>query len=256
MIALLLACRVAVDAPVPAPATDPSEAYEALLAEVITVDGYVDYDALSANRGPLDAYVAWLGRDKNTPKGATGATAMYLNAYNAFVMFSVLAHGRPASVLDVAGRWTGTPGEGFFFDDAFDVGRERLSLWEIEHERVRHRAQDVRVHAAMTCASRSCPPLARSLYREKTLDLQLERQMRRWVNDPARGVRVEGEVAVFPAIFDWYAADFHNWTGGDDLCTTATKYAAPALAQALATRGAAGCPHRFDAYDWQLNEAP
>ena len=141
-----------------------------------------------------------------------------------------------------------------FVDTAFDVGRDRLSLWEIEHERVRRRQEDVRVHAAMNCASRSCPPMMRSVYREKVLEAQLDRQMKRWVNDPARGVRIEGGEAVFSAIFDWFSADFHLWTGGVDLCTTAAAYAEPELAGGLKALSAAGCPHRFAPYDWRLND--
>lgn len=255
MIALLLACRTTLVAPVPAPAADPTQAYADLLARVVTNEGFVDYDLLAVNRAPLDAYVAWLGRARNQPHTPDGGLAMYLNAYNALVLFSVLEHGRPASVKDVPGRWVSTPGAGFFVDTAFAVGRDHLSLWEIEHERIRRRSEDLRAHAAMNCASRSCPPMVRSVFKEKVLDAQLDRQMKRWINDPERGVRVDGDEAVFSPIFDWFSADFHLWTGGDDPCTTAAAYAQPELATNLKTLAARGCPHRFADYDWRLNDA-
>lgn len=252
--ALWWACRAPVGPDLDAPLRDPSAEWGALLSSAVDGRGRVDYDALAADRSVLDRYVAWLGRPGAVPVKQRGQTALWLNAYNAFVLWSALDAGRPASVRDVPSRWFGPPGAGFFVERAFALGRERVSLWDLEHERLRDRTQDYRVHAALNCASWSCPPLRAELYVGERLDAQLADQMRGWVNDPERGVSLDGGEVVFSPLFDWYARDFLVWTQAPDLCAVAARHADASLAQALKERSAAGCPHRFSAYDWRLND--
>lgn len=255
VLASLAACRTPVDPRVDAPRGEPTVAYGELLARVVTDDGLVDYDMLEAERGPLDRYVAWLGKPRRVAR-ANIRHAFWLNAYNALVLYGVLEAGRPDSVLDVR---HGVPvkGVGFFIQQAFLVDGQRQSLWEIEHERLRGRVMDIRDHGALNCASMSCPPLRNELYAggAAALNQQLRDQMAKWINDPVRGVRIEEGEAVFSPIFDWYAHDFDLFTAGDDLCTTAARFADPPLKGRLHRLAQQGCPHRFFDYDWALNDA-
>lgn len=254
MIAWLLACREPMPPRVPA-ARDAVQRWDLALRAVVTDDGLVDYDALDSRRDDLDVFVAFLARP-TTLAGPlkTERHAFWINAYNALTLYQVLERGRPASVLDVPG-WLPIPGSGFFLETEFAVGHERLSLSDIEHERVRMLELDYRDHAALNCASRSCPPLRAGLYDQPNLASQLDEQMRRWIADPERGLRIESDVVVFSPIFEWYAKDFAFFSAGEDLCTLAARYADPPLADALRDRAAAGCPHRFFSYDWSLNDA-
>jgi hypothetical protein len=253
-VALGCGCRGVVAPVVDAPAVDPGEAWEATLREVVTADGLVDYDALEARRGSLDAYVAWIARDRARVDRENTQHAFWLNAYNALVLYGVLHDDRPASVLDVDG-WLPFEGSGFFYERAFIVQREPVSLWEIEHERLRGRVMDFRDHAALNCASRSCPPLRGELYRVQGLEEQLRDQMGRWIDDDARGVRIEDGQAVFNPIFDAFAWDFSFLSAGEDLCTLTSRFAASEKAAQLVRLAEAGCPHRFFEYDWSLNDA-
>jgi len=253
----LLACRTTLEPDVAAPPHDPSDLWEVALRKVVDADGYVDYDRLEERREVLDLYVAFLGTGR-IPQASLARYAYWINAYNALVLFTVLEEGRPASVLDVppAALWRRTPGAGFFGQRAFRFGPDRLSLSEIEDERLRMVRQDIRLHAAINRGSTSSPPLRRELYDGRLLERQLEDQMIRWVNDPDRGVRIEGDTAVMTPIFDWYPRDFRDWTAGDDLCTMAARYAIGALRQDLTRLAGEGCPHRFFEYDWSLNHRP
>ncbi len=251
---LAVGCRASLVSPAPAPAEDPSAAWGELLAEVVTEDGYVDYDALEADRAPLDAYIAWVATEESLPEGSRKRLAHLLNVYNAAVLFAVLERGRPASVMEVDG-WLPVDGAGFFVEQALVVGGEWRSLWQLEHEDLRGRYQDERIHAALNCGSRSCPPLGRELFSFGTLDRQLNGAMRRWLRDEDRGVRVEGDEVVVSALFDWYARDFDAWTGGKSLCAIAARYAGGATRRALQDADAQGCPHGLMPYDWSLNVA-
>lgn len=253
LLVLLAGCRAVIEPKVPPPDRDPSDAWEALLGSVVTPDGLVDYDTLEANRGPLDDYVAWIGKERSIAR-SNQRHAFMLNAYNALVLFQVLERGRPGSVLDVDG-WLPEPGSAFFFETAFRVDGTATSLHEIEHEYLRFKQLDYRDHAAINCASRSCPPLRPTLYDNNRLDKQLKEQMMVWVADDARGVSVRRDEAVFSPIFDWYAYDFDFQTQGEDLCTIAARFAVGPKRTALRGLAARGCPHRFADYDWSLNDA-
>lgn len=254
---LLAGCKETLEPDVVAPASDPSFAWGALLADVVTDDGYVDYDQLELRRGTLDSYVAWLGNGR-LPHDSLARNAYWINAYNALVLWTVLEEGRPPSVLDVAPTrfFPGPRGVGFFVQRQFRFRPEKLSLSEIEDEKLRVQRQDIRLHAALNCASRSCPPLRNELYTQRRLEWQLQDQMVHWVNDPERGVRVVDGQAEFSALFDWYAKDFRDWTAHDDLCTTAARFARGTMAVELRALSEQGCPHTFREYDWRLNDAP
>lgn len=255
LLTLLLACRTTMVS-----GADPGEnarrEYGDLLAEVVTEDGYVDYDALEANRGPLDRYVAQLALDDNdVGKKAKHRHAYWLNAYNALVLYQVLERGRPDSVLDVNG-WIPKAGSGFFLETQFDVGGNYLSLSEIEHERIRQMELDYRDHAAMNCASMSCPPLRNELYATPKLQGQLRDQMRRWIMDDERGVRIEGNTIVVSPIFEWFHRDFVFFSAGMNLCELAATYATDNKRRALDVMADSGeCTWRTFDYDWSLNDA-
>lgn len=255
LLLLLLGCRETLRPGVLPPDRDPSRRWEQLLSRVVDREGYVDYGALESDRGPLDDYVAWLATDEAWEGKLTKDWhAQFLNAYNALVLYQVLIRGRPASVLDVRGTIP-VKGFKFFRGTQFRLGDDLLSLSEIEHERIRWKEMDYRDHAAINCASRSCPPLRGELYRTNTLQTQLDDQMRVWIMDEDRGVRVTAEKATFSPIFEWYARDFSFWTAGEDICSIAADHATGTKRQMLYRLAERGCPHDYFEYDWSLNES-
>lgn len=251
----LAACRQTLRPDIPA---DKSAvpAWEELLGRIVDGNGYVDYDLLESERSALDGYVAWLASAEAWPGKVTRDWhAQYLNAYNAFVLYQVLERDRPESVLDIRGV-TMIPGFRFFHFTQFSLGGERLTLSEIENERIRWKEMDYRDHAALSCASKSCPPLRDELYRSGDLARQLDDQWRRWMNDEERGVRIEADHAVFNPIVDWYERDFDFFTGGVDPCTLAASVINNAKRRnALYDLAAEGCPREYFDYDWSLNDA-
>jgi len=254
LLLLALACRSPMYPPIPLDG-DPRKAYTAMLGQVVTEEGLVDYDLIEANRRPLDRMVAWLG-DESSYKGkkARHRHAYWLNAYNALVLYQVMERDRPSSVLEPKG-WLPMDGSAFFFETTFEVGERRLSLSEIEHERIRHTELDFRDHAALNCASMSCPPMRNELYRTERLQEQLREQMEVWVMDDERGVRIEDGEVVFNPIFDWFERDFIFTSAGMSICEIAVSYADGPKKKRLRRLADNGCPHRFFEYDWSLNDA-
>lgn len=253
MILGLLACRPVLEAE--GDAAGAPWRWNATLQRVVTEDGLVDYERLRDERQSLDDYVAWLALPaRQGGRIKADRHAMWINAYNALTLFQVLERDLPGSVLDVEG-WLPMSGSGFFLETTFVVGGQTVSLSDIEHEKLRLRELDLRDHAALNCASASCPPLRAGLYPDDGLNAALDEAMARWVDDDARGVRIEGDQVVFSPIFEWYARDFASWGHGRSLCGIAADYASGAKKAALQGLDREGCAHRFGSYDWSLNRA-
>jgi hypothetical protein len=229
-------------------------AWDAALAEIVTDDGYVDHAALEQRRNALTNYVAWLGsEDAWSGRVTKDWHAQYLNAYNALVLFQISERGRPPNVREVR-DWIPVDGAAFFHFTQFELGVEYLTLSEIENERLRWKEMDYRDHAALNDGARSSPPLRQELYRTGQLRDQLDDQMARWVMDDARGVRFDGDTALFNPIFDWYARDFAFFSVGENLCTIASHFATDEKKATLERLAENGCPHEFYPFDWALNE--
>ena len=113
------------------------------------------------------------------------------------------------------------------------------------------------VHAAVNCASLSCPPLRAEAFRAESLEAQLDEQVRAWLLDPGRN-RLEpedGRVRI-SKIFDWYESDFTAGREGGDsqpvLLWIADHVDDEGLAARL-RRGARTLRVRHLDYDWSIN---
>lgn len=172
--------------------------------------------------------------------------AYWINAYNILTIDLILEHYPVESIREL----------GSFFSPVWDKtvatieGRE-ISLGFIEHEILR-KLDEPRIHAAIVCASTSCPPLARTPFRSDTLDANLTAAMRAWLESPKKGIaidRANRRVRLSP-IFDWFEEDFASRGG---VLTAITAYVSSEDAEWLRTVGPSAQIRYFD-YDWTLND--
>ena len=124
-----------------------------------------------------------------------------------------------------------------------------MSLDEIEHGTLRPLARDPRVHYAVNCASIGCPNLQAAAWRADTLDQDLDRAARAYINHPRGVTALAGGALRVSSIYVWFKEDF----GGDDAGVIAhlRRYAAPPLASSLADAARIASHH----YDWAINAA-
>ncbi len=233
----------------PAPAADGRAAYAEALAAYVGEDGRVDYAGL-ARSGALDPVVAALA-EAAEPADPLAREAFWIDAYNALTLSLVAANWPLGSIRDLDG---GDP----WSVRRFRVAGRALTLNDIEHGILRPMG-DPRVHAAVNCASRGCPPLARTPYAADPagVDAALDAAARRWV---AAGALELGEDTVaFNRIFEWYAEDFRRADdrpvpGLDPAMAAAARFCARYLpadrAAALLAGGRAGS---WIDYDWSVN---
>ena len=111
-----------------------------------------------------------------------------------------------SSVTEIA------PVFGFFKIYQFTLGGRRFTLDQIEHEIIRKRFADPRIHAAINCAAVSCPRLLNKAFTPDELDDQLNAVMRDMIRNPMH-VQIDRETGVvnLSAIFNWFSSDFTSY---------------------------------------------
>lgn len=220
-------------------------------------DGGFDYTLLKKDRAQLDAYLATLQTVK--PKELESWTreqrfAFWINAYNAHCIRKVVENYPLKSIRKLDGAF----GIASVFDKAFiplkalhpDGKDEELALNDIEHKILRAQFKDARLHAAINCASVSCPPLRNEAFVAARLEAQLGEQMKAFVNDPTRNTidPAKGELAL-SEIFKWFAEDF----------TRDAKSVKEFLVRFVPAERAEfvrGAKLSYRDYDWDLNDVP
>lgn len=208
--------------------------WDALLSKYVSATGKVNYKGLLTERAVLDAYLQSLSA--NPPQSNWSRAekmAFWINAYNAFTIDLILDHYPLNSITQLDG---GKP----WSVKRIALGGAKYSLDQIENEILRPQFRDARLHFALNCAARSCPPLWNRAFTPDKLETALEDRARRFINDPKYNTLGTDKASV-SKIFEWYAADF------GDLPAFLNRYAA-------GVQLAPGAAIEYREYDWNLNE--
>jgi len=170
--------------------------------------------------------------------------AFWINVYNIFAVKKVVDHHPLESIRDV----------GNFFKPVWKrlagiVGGREYTLHEIEHEILR-KMREPRIHAAIVCASVSCPDLSKEVLKAETLDVQLDVQMKMFLENPGKGMRVDaGRKRVYLSpIFDWFEEDFEPRGGVLQFLQPYVSAEARKLLKSPAVRVS------YLEYNWRVNE--
>jgi hypothetical protein len=235
--ALAMAAPIAAAERAPTPSVSHA-AFDSLLADCVR-DGVVDYPRLCSGwRAGLDAYLDRLARVDDTALARNGRLAFLFDLYDATML---------RAVCERAGAgWTpAAAGYAVFKAPLVRMRGGAISLDSLEHGLIRPFARDPRVHVALVCGARSCPPLPSRAWQAADLDSMLDERMHRFVNDPARNrADARARTLHLSPIFRWYAADF----GGEA--------AAPAYVGRVLGRDTRGWTVEWLDYDWSLNGPP
>ncbi len=215
--------------------------YASLLSRYVK-DGLVDYQGIKDDDALLDQYLDVLAAVDPQSLSADQQFAFYTNAYNAWTIKLILSRYPDIRSIKELGSLFKSPWK----KKLARIGGGLLTLDEIEHDILRKQFMDPRVHFAVNCASRSCPPLQGEPFTGERLDEQLNRAATAFVNDP-RFNRLEGDTLWVSKIFDWFAKDFNG-----DVIGYFIQFAEPPLGDQL-TNNQARIRVRYLDYDWTLN---
>jgi hypothetical protein len=191
--------------------------------------------------------------------------AFWINLYNSLTIDAVISFGISKSVTE---GWFGMIR--FFRRAAYNIGGSRFSLEDIEHGILRankghsyfpgphfsdgdpRKANVIeklnpRIHFALNCASRSCPPIG--IYTGEKLDQELKLATHNFILEETK-LSEGGRHLITSSLFKWYWRDFGGLAGlrmlfQEALPQNDERYML--LAQAN------GNPFRFSPYKWELN---
>ena len=233
--------------------------YDGLLKDFVN-KGRVDYGGLKQGAGPLDRYLAaaaavpeaqFLSWDE--PR----QLAFLFNLYNAATLRLILDHYPVGSIREIGGLFKGP-----WKQRVVGLFGRVVTLDDLEHGILRKRYNEPRLHLALVCAAKGCPPLRGEAYRAERLNDQLDDQAKRFLADPAafRIDRGRGVVHL-SSLFKWYGDDFRarytpasGFPGLEEPWRAVMHFCARYLSDGdRRFLEAGGYRIRFLDYDWSLN---
>jgi len=209
--------------------------WDQLLKANVSANGKVNYEGFNSSKDKLDAYLAQLSKNAPTASWAKNEVKAYwINAYNAYTVKLILNNYPLKSIMDING--------GKAWDLKFiEIGGKQYSLNNIEHDILRAKHKDARIHFAVNCASFSCPKLSNKAFTSANIEAQLEQLSKSFINNNAKN-QIQANSVKISKLFDWYKSDF---TTNGSLIDFLNKYSNTKI-NANATIG------HMD-YNWNLN---
>lgn len=216
-------------------------AWDQLLKEYVNVEAGVDYSRWKQQGlEKLDAYTGQIASRWPEAMSQNSRKAALINSYNALTVRWVLQNYPVKSI------WQ-TPRP--FKEARHTLNGAKMSLDDIE-TRLRNMG-DARIHGALVCAARSCPPLRREAYTADHVDTQLDDNVRQWLaNEKLNRFVPERRLAQVSPIFKWYKVDFD--AGYGSLNKFLSKYAPQGKGTFLLEPAVAV---QFNEYHWGLNDS-
>ena len=211
-------------------------------------DGMVNYAALKAAPDDLDVYLketsgvdekefqAWARPDQ---------IAFLINLYNATTIRLILDNYPVTSIRRIGG-FLGTP----WAIECVSLFGKKTTLNYVEHEFLRPKYKEPRVHFALVCAAKSCPPLRSEPYVGSKLEAQLLDQGKRFFAQEQKN-RFDPvlDTLILSPIFNWYEGDFPRDP------RALAGFLSPFFSKAAANAMCDGTFRiRYSSYDWSLND--
>ncbi|MCB0647033.1 MAG: DUF547 domain-containing protein [Saprospiraceae bacterium] len=206
-------------------------ALDKLLTKYVSPSGSVDYAGLKGSKVELNnIYTSLTGVNPSSLATKDAQMAFWINLYNVATLKLIVDNFPLKSITDLD---KGKPWD----VKRISVAGKSYSLNDIENTKIRT-FKDPRIHFAVNCAAKSCPPLLNSAFSPDKLNAQLESQTKKFINNPKSGSLSSGKL-VISKIFDWYKEDF------GDVIAFINKYSS--------TKVGSDAKISYQEYDWSLN---
>ena len=203
-----------------------------------TQNGRVNYVGIAKNGSDLKNLLDYIAKAPVNDFTTNQKTAFYINTYNIVVIDLVIQSVKSSSNLSPKSV------DGFFDTHENKIAGERLTLDDIEQQKLLTPTQDPRLHFVLVCAARGCPKIADFAFRPNLLEEQLKQKTTMSLDD-SDFIRVnesKKEIGI-SEIFYWYKDDFLKKYASikDFINTYRTEKLNPEFALVKYT------------YDWSLN---
>ncbi len=209
--------------------------WDSLLTKHVRANGGVDYQGISADKSELSGFIE--GHATLDPSTWTdqAKTALYINLYNATMMFNILRYAENEKIALTDKKFTSleinsikvSGGNIWNGNMKVKLGGQDINLDNIEHDLIRGNASgalkkmavsalDPRIHAAVNCAAISCPRVREKAYRPANIDAMLTENMYEFVSAEAQFSKVVDSKLKANSIVFWYYADFETYGAKQD----------------------------------------
>ncbi|HHH50600.1 MAG TPA: DUF547 domain-containing protein [Saprospiraceae bacterium] len=177
--------------------------WDALLKKNVTSSGKVNYKGFKADLPKLRAYLKLLAKNPvQADWSKNKKMAYWINAYNAYTVKLILDNYPTASITKLEG---GKPWDKKWIK----LNGKTYSLNNIENDILRPQFKDARIHFAVNCAAKSCPPILNRAWTVNNLNSNFEKRAKQFINDTKYNQIAADKIKV-SKIFEWYASDFGN----------------------------------------------
>ena len=146
-------------------------------------NGQVDYMGLKADPKALDRYLTTLATVSGVQLQSwteSQQLAFFINLYNASTLRLILDNYPVKSIKDIGSLFTGP-----WDQPAVRLFGKTVTLNTLEHALLRKQYHEPRLHMALVCAAKGCPPLRSEAYTAERLNEQLDAQARTYLASPA-----------------------------------------------------------------------
>ena len=209
------------------------KSWDSYLKKHVSATGDVDYKSIKTNKKELDGIVKSFSAVSLLPTWSKNdQLAFWINAYNVFTIQLIVDNYPLKSIQNLDG---GKPWD----VKRITIGGKKYSLNNIENDIIRPQFKDARIHFAVNCGAKSCPPLLNGAFFAKTLDAQLDAVTNKFINN-TKYQSITATKLTLSKIFDWYAVDF------GDIHTYVNKYSSLKVNKNAVIV--------FKEYDWALND--
>lgn len=245
MFATLVSC-FGIESPSSSAAPISHEIWNILLKKHVSATGNVNYGGFAKDQAELKKYLDLVSANAPASSWSTNEKLAYwINAYNAFTIQLILnnADQKITSIKDIGSKikipFVNTPWDVKFIK----IGGKEMDLNNIEHGIIRKQFNEPRIHFALVCAAKSCPPLRNEAFVASRLSAQLDDQGKKFINDPLKNKVNNENSAELSKILDWYSGDFKK--NGKTVIDWVNKYSSVKLKPNASLN--------YKEYYWDLN---
>ncbi len=177
--------------------------FDDLLKKHVSSSGKVNYAGFKQDQAKLTTYLKQLeAQPVESSWSKNKKLAYWINAYNANTISLIVDNYPVKSITDLEG---GKPWDKKFIN----LDGKTLTLNNIENDIIRPTFKEPRIHFAVNCAAKSCPPLLNKAWTENNIQSELEKSTKAFINN-AKYNTISSGSAMISKIFEWYAVDFGN----------------------------------------------
>jgi len=226
-----------------------------VLAENVVVNGrqsFVSYEKIQKSPFFLNSYIEEIESVKKTDYDSWSENrkiSFLINGYNALTIKLILTKYPVSSIKDLGGFFSSAWKKKFF-----TLFGESSHLDRIEHDLLRKYFNEPRIHFALVCASKGCPPLAKEAFTGEKLDAQLEFAKQNFLKDRSRNYYdKKAQTLYLSSIFKWFKKDFIRSSGSVEAFVADYISDDPAQQEKIHSRKV---NVEYLDYDWSLNKTP